>query len=187
MTDLNTEQQEEQKSQDIINQLRKSKKLYDDFTNQFYTQYKISGKLINEWKYYFKITVPPDINTATAKQLASRLSELHQEASFMKSAAEARLQACKANSSNVYREEYARLVAEYRSKGEKLPAKDTLVALAEKAVGALQDMTVHIEIELSFWKEILNDLANVRKLIDIATINLGIEAKVLAQHGGYHG
>lgn len=163
----------------LVNQLRNGKVLHDQFADEFRKRYKIAGKLINEWKDHFKITMPPDLDPVKIQLVDVLLMELHQEATFLKAEVEARLTACRSRNDDMYRTEYARLVTEYKSKQQKLPAKDTLAALAEEKTGDIKNALTHAEIELCFWKEILNDLRNSRRLIDNATINISVEAKAL--------
>ena len=179
----------------MIDQLRKSKKVHDEFAHQFRHQYMIAGQLIKAWKEHFRVNMPPDVNTQICQVLDSQLMQLHQEATFLKAEAEARLTAQKGANQDKYRTKFAALVVEYKSTGQKLPAKDTLAALAENDISDTKNATVHTEIELNFWKEILSDLTNCRRLIENATINLSVEAKALANEkyldklnsGGYHG
>jgi len=166
-------------AKDLVNQLRKGKRLYDEFGKELYTQYKINGKLLHEWKEYFKLYLPPDANTQTLREVDSRLMGLHQEASFFKGCCNAKLQAAKANNMDAYRQRYTELVAEYKSQGKKLPAKDTLSALAEHTTADWKNVTMHAEIEFDFWKEILNDLTNCRRLVENMTLNISVEAKAL--------
>jgi hypothetical protein len=168
------------KADSLIDQLRNGKKLHDDFAKVFREKYTISGKHISEWKEYFKVTMPPDLNPQKCLVLDTQLIELYQEASFFKAEVESRLASYKSANQDRYRAKYAELVAEFSQVGKKLPAKDTLVALAEHATSDIINAQVHGEIELAFWKEILNHLTNCRKLLDNATINLGIEAKALS-------
>jgi len=165
----------------LINQLRDGKELHDEFAKEFKSRYQIAGKLIDDWKKHFQIKIPPDFTPQVCLIVGSKLMELHQEASFLKAEVEARLAACKSTNNDMYRTKYASLVLEYKEKGGKLPAKDTLAALAEDHIGDTKNAQTHAEIELAFWKEILSDLNNSRKSIKDATINLSIEAKVLNQ------
>jgi len=169
----------EKLSASLIMQLRKSKKVHDKFAEQFKNKYRISGKIMSEWKEYFRVALPPDLNPRTAQQLDAKFIELHQEASFYKAEAEARLTAYSHANNERYRDQFAALVAEYKVKGEKLPAKDTLVALSEHAIADTKDGEVHAEIECNFWAEILKDLANSRKLLENAVLSLSVEMKAL--------
>lgn len=182
---------------ELLGQLKKSKQVHDVFADRFRRQYQIGGKLMGEWKSHFHISMSPDLNPATCKELDSKVLELHQEATFLKAESEARLTALKDTNQEKYRMRFTQLVMEYKLKGEKLPAKDTLATLAEQDISATKDAITHATIEVAFWKEILADLYNSRKIINNATINLSVEAKALANektldrlnnvNGGYNG
>lgn len=169
-------------TEEVLEQLKKGKALHDSFAKQFNEEYLVAGKLMTEWRDHFKLQIPPDLNPKVCQDLAVKLMELHQEASFLKAVCDARMRACLGASNIRYRSEFTELVAEYRQRKEKLPAKDTLAQLAERKVGDMKDAVAHAEIELSFWKEILNDLSNCRKLLENATINISVEMKTLQFH-----
>jgi DNA gyrase/topoisomerase IV subunit B len=165
---------------DTIQRLREGKKAHDEFAKRFREQYLIANKSTEEWKEYFKLTLPPDLNTHTCQEMDTQIMELYQEASFLKAEVEARLTAYKNTNSDRYRARYAQLVSEYEKKGQRLPARDTLAVLAETVISSSsKGAIVHAEIELAFWKEILSSLGNSRKLIENVTMNLNIEAKAL--------
>lgn len=165
----------------IIDQLKKSKKLHDQFADKFRTQYKVSGKLMSAWKEHFTIKIPSDLNPQLAQMVDTTLQERHQEATFYKAEAEARLSAFQSANNERYRGKYAALVAEYKNSGSKLPAKDTLTMLAEDATSEIKDSLTHAEIELAFWKEILQDLSNTRKIVETIVITMSVEAKAIQQ------
>jgi len=164
----------------LLHKLKDGKTVHDEFAKVFKTQYLISGKLIEEWKEYFRVNIPPDLNPATCTAFDSKLSDLHQQASFLKAEAEARLAALNNANNQQYRASYTALVEEFKSSQKKLPAKDTLSILAEESIKNTKDSITHAEIELAFWKEVLSDLGNTRRLIENATINLSVEAKAMA-------
>jgi hypothetical protein len=169
---------------DMLSSLRKGKNLHDGFAKKFRENYLIAGKQMKLWKDYFKVELPPDLNPALIQEIGSKLMGLHQEASFLKAEAEARLSACQSTSDDRYREKYAALVAEYKSEDKKLPAKDTLIALTEHSISDIKNAITHAEIELAFWKEVLADISNSRKTVELATICMSVEAKAV-QHERY--
>ena len=169
----------EEQPNNIIQYLKDGKQLHDKFAEQFQNLYKVSGKLISDWKDYFTINIPPDMNTQLCQAKGAQIIHLHQEATFMKAAAEAKLSAIKDVNAHKYRTKFTSLVAEFKTTGQKIPAKDTLATLTEQSMSELSKTVVHAEIELAFWKDILSDLANSRKVIENITISLATEAKAL--------
>jgi len=117
---------------------------------------------------------------------------LYQEATFFKARAERMHHTFKKTSEAEYRAAFAAEVEKYQ--GGKVPAKDTLATVAENQISTLRDGCIIGDIELAFWKSILDSLSNVRKLLEQATMNLGIELKALnnqnvieAMAGKYNG
>jgi hypothetical protein len=174
-----TEDQQPVTAKSLLAQLKRGKKLHDEFAAQFRESYTIAGQSIGEWKAYFRVKIPPDLNTQTCQEVDVRLIELHQEASFLKAEAEARLSAYRSANNDRYRARFAQLISEYEQAGKKRPAQGTIDTLAEHAIGDIKNALVHAELELAFWKEILSDLQNSRKIIKNITINLSVEAKAL--------
>jgi hypothetical protein len=164
---------------------RQSKELYECFTEEMLED-SISGKTLEEWRKHFFITVPPDLNPATCISMSMEIMELHQEASFLKAAAERAVHDLKRGGTSQYRHEFSKLVGIYKSTNQKLPAKDTLATLAEKEVGDFRDAQSHAEADLAFWKEVLNHLGLCRKITEHAIMAIGIEAKALQSERFVH-
>ena len=163
----------------IVESLRSGKKLHDQFALAFGSRYQIAGKLMEEWKEYFNISVPPDINPSQCREFGSQILGLYQEATFYKATSEARLQSLKGSGASSFRRAFANLVAEYRGEGKKLPSKDTLQNLAEEEGKDIQDAIIHGDIEVSFWKSVISNLDICRKIVDTISISLSVEAKAL--------
>ena len=165
--------------QDILNRLRAPKALCDELSKQLLGLYLINGKSMSEWKNHFYVKIPPDLNPVTVREVDMKLMELYQEASFLKIAAHIRLTSMNGSTHTAFREQFNKIVSEYKDKGNRIPSKETITTLAEESISNEKDAIVHAEIELNFWKEILNHLQECRKLIENATINLASEAKAL--------
>jgi len=180
-TEENTQRELGEKSDDILNYLRKGKEAYTEFGKKFREMYLISGKLIGEWEEHFEIDIPADTTPPILWSLDRQIAKLHQEASFLKAESSCRLEYIKAVYNKRYRAAFNAIIAEYKTAhpGSKLPSKDTMATQAESRVGDIKDAITHAEIELSFWKEMLADLAHKRRIVNDMTINLGIETKIL--------
>ena len=176
---------EEQISQadKMIDRLKVSKELYQEYSKQFSERYCIQGKPMAEWRRYFKINIPPDLNPRTAIHLDMCLMGLYQEASDYKTDAELRLHSVQSTTKSLTRDKYNELLIGYKASGTKIPAAATLNTEAEAAHGKELDSLVHIEIELIFWKGVLNSLQECRKLVETATWNLSVEAKAIGHEG----
>lgn len=163
----------------ILLQLEKSKTEYDQLHKTANSSYHIAGKTILEWRNYFKIDLPPDATTQTIQSIDSKLVRLYQEAYDYKTSAVTCVRGIKSERAASFRLRYAELVQKYEDKGGKLPAKDTLTALAEAATADSDEMLMHAEMALEFWKDTLTRLSSCRKLVQDVTINLSVEAKAL--------
>lgn len=169
-------------TEDLIAQLKKSKQIHDNYAKEFKTRYTtFEGKRLDTLRKDFRVQIPPGLNPRLCLEINSQLNDLFQEATYYKDGAENRLAALKATCDGQFRDEFTKLVNEYKTTGQRLPAKDTLTQLAEYKISALKDALVHAEIEINFWKDVLSNLTNARKLIDNGTINLSVEAKAINQ------
>jgi hypothetical protein len=177
------EQDSLDKANKMIERLKLSKELYQEYSKQFSERYCIQGKSMGDWRRYFQIQVPPDLNPRTAQHLALRLMELYQEASGYKTDAELRLHSAQSTTKSMTRDKYNALLIEYKNSASKIPAAATLNTQAEASCGKELDSLIHIEIELTFWKGILNSLQECRKLVETATWNLSVEAKAIGHEG----
>ena len=167
------------KATSIIARLTASKELYQSYTNQFGENFMIDGKSMSEWSKYFKVHVPRDLNPGTAQHLSMTLMTLYQEASDYKTSAEARLMAMTSVTKALTRDKYTALLVEYKATDRKIPAASTLTTESESAYGKELDSLIHIEVELIFWKGIINSLQESRKHVETATWNLSVEAKAI--------
>jgi hypothetical protein len=161
----------------VLNSLRKGKRLYDMFSIEFGEKYLINGQLPEHWKDYFHLQIPQDATPPQLRDLNTQLSDLFQEANFHKIICDAKLKSLKGSSNTNFRESFVRLVAEYKTTGNKLPSKDTLEHLAMNEQDNLPDAITHSELELSFWKGILDNLENYRDTLKSISISLAIEQK----------
>ncbi len=164
---------------ELVSQLRDGKALHDEYRRAFDEQYLVVGRLINDWKEYFRIDIPADLSPQQCREFDSKILSLYQEATFYKLSCEARLKSLKGTSNSTFRRNFTALVAEYKQKGLKLPSKDTLEHLANETISDISDAMLHAEIELGVWKDIISSLDNSRKIIEAISISLGVEAKLL--------
>jgi len=144
----------------------------------------ISGKTLAEWRSYFTITIPPDLNPQTCIDILSGLAGLYQEAAFFKTRADRTAQHLSQAAKLAFNKEFHLQIDSYRDKNARLPSKDTLEVMAEQKIVELRTAEQSSKIELSFWKDVIDNLSTVRKILEQITINLGIERKMLLSGSG---
>jgi hypothetical protein len=177
-------QSAEEVAQTLLNNLKKGKETHDIFAKNFRELYKVSGKTVKEWESYYKISVPENPDPQICKMLDMKIMGLYQEAAFLHTEASARVQALKKGSDTEYRARYTALVQEYESSGKKLPARGTLEDLVRSETDNIESALINAEIQKEFWSNIMDHLNMCRRLLENATINSGIEAKMSANHSG---
>lgn len=164
----------------LIAELRNSKGTYDSFKKKLENTYLIAGKTMAQWKEYFHIEVSNDILPHQIRELELRLVSLYQEATFLKAASEKYCKMFEGLGKASYREAVSALIATYKTEGKRLPAKETIQAIASQGSSDMDDASIHADIELSFWKSILSSLDTCRKLLETTLMALAIEMKAVS-------
>lgn len=161
----------------MIAGLRKGKDIHEMFANTVRTGILIQGRTMEQWKQYFNIDIPDNPDVIDCKRLDIQLMQFHQEATFLKSMAEAAQTLGKKSYDTQYREKFTALVSEYKAQDKKLPAKETLEILASNDLDDIESGLSYSELGVKFWKDIIEDLNFKRKAIENITINNSVEAK----------
>jgi len=169
---------------EMIAGLRKGKDIHEQFAKAVQDRMMIQGKTMEQWRQHFAIKIPNNPDITACKQTDMKLMELYQEASFMKAMADASHLLQKKGYDTQYREKFQAKVSEYKTAGMKLPAKDTLETLARNSVDDIETGVVYSDLAVKFWKEILENLNYLRKIIENATINNSVEAKMTEKQYG---
>lgn len=174
----------EEKAEALLDSIKKNKGIYDAFAKNFRERYKIIDKTIAEWEKIFKVSIPEDLNPQQCKNTDIELMKLHQEATFYKAAARAILQALEKGLESQYRSKFSALVAEYKSKNEKLPAAGTLDSLARINLDDIDGAIMSANIANNFWEDVIKHLDYCRKLVESIAMSNGIQAKMDGNHKG---
>lgn len=165
----------------LVSKMLKGKTVADMFETNFRSQWTLSGKPISHWEKHFKIKIPTDnLTPQICKEIDAKLIELNQEASFYHAVAQAKAQFLKRGSESNYYSRFFTIVEEFKAKGAKVPAASTLEVLARVNNEELDAAAEYANVETKFWKNILDDLATCRRLIENASLNISVEMKAEA-------
>ena len=171
---------EDIKAEDLLVRLLKGKAIHDKFAVEMRQRLLINGETIDTWEKKFKITIATDdLNPAQCKQMDIMLLDRNQEAAFYHAIASAKVQMLKRGGDSAYRDKFFAIVEEWKAKGGKLPASATLENLAKVETDDVESAGTIANIEKQFWSDILDHLTTCRKIIENATLNSNVEARLL--------
>lgn len=167
-------------AENLLKGLFKGKEVHDIFTQNFQRQMLISGKPIDHWQEKFKIKVPTDnLTPALCMELAMKIMDLSQEATFFHAIAQAKSQMLKRGSDSTYNNKFWAIVQEHKNKGTRIPAATTLETMARINNDEIESAETIANIELKFWKDVIDHLNMCRKLIENASLNISVEIKAM--------
>lgn len=158
-----------------MEKLAKGRAAYDDFFKEHTLE--ISGEPIQNWITKFRLKIPMgDLNPSIMKQLDVEIMNLSQEASFFLACSQAKAQLIQKNSEMQLSQKFLEIYEQYKDKG-KAPAASVLESLAKTSVQDSEYAFVFADIEVKFWKNILDHLNMCRRLVENATVNISVELK----------
>ncbi len=168
----------------LFDKILLGEEVHASFSKLLQENFKINGKSMKDWRDYFYVEMPIDnLTPGICKKISGEIAKLYQEASFYYSVANAETQLLERSSDSSYREKYTAIVANWKKEQEsKLPAAATLEILAKFEQDDVYSATAKIKVAKGFWKDVLDSLDTCRKLIDNATFNNNIEARLSGEH-----
>lgn len=167
MAEEKKEKSARRRAEELMKSVRDGKLVATVFADALEKQYLIHGKSMKYWRDYFKIRIPEDPDIAQCKSLAAKLMNLQHEASFYHSAAELHHDALLSGHETEYINEFNKLTAEYKEKGNSLPNQKTLDTMASGGVVDLKGAIYNAKMIKNFWKRILGSLIETRKQLEI--------------------
>jgi hypothetical protein len=172
-----TQSEAAQIAEQMATAIRAGKQVWDLLKEDLHKDLIISGKHVDEWKREFHIDIPPDLNPTLLKELNVEMVKKFQEASFR--LATARQLATKSfhGTKVSYEAAYLATVAEWKAKGKRMPAASTLENIAKIESTTHDSTSRYAEVEMKFWRDIIDGLDNTRRMIEDATRNVTQELK----------
>lgn len=172
----------EEKANTLVDSIMEGKEIHDKFADNMRKKFLINGKTMDEWEEQYRVTIETDnLTPAICRQYDVKLLEYNQEVAFFHAMAAAKLQLLSRGHASAYRDKFYALVQEYKDKGGKLPAAATLENLAKVETDDVESASTIAEVEKTFWSNIMDHLTTCRKIIENATMNNNVEARLLRQ------
>lgn len=176
---------------DIIGELRPSKALQEEFGEKLSQLYKINGRQLREWRAHFSVDIPLDPSLKQVKEFLVKISNLHQEAVFLKTDTQLRHSLLLSTRNRKYNDAYIIILNKYKQEGKQPISSSALMTYmtsakkeAEIDVAQLDEALAHADTACSFFKNILTSLVHHKSVLESIVMDLGIEAKLLKSSGG---
>jgi len=175
-----SESSEQPKADLLLEKLRKGQKVYKCFADGMRKVLLISGHTYDHWYEKFYINIPVDnLTPAMCRGLGMKIMHLHQDATFYYVAAQAKAQCLKRGSESAFNDKLFAIVEEHKAKGGRVPGQDTLRALASVDNEEFDSAHSLADIEMKFWKSMLEHLTQCRRLVENASLTMSTELKYL--------
>ena len=164
----------------LLEHLLRGKQVHEIFSDSMRRQLPISGQSMDHWEKRFRITIPTGgLTPAICKDLSMQILDLNQEATFLHAVAGAKSQLIKHGSESTFLGRFQAIVGQYTVEGKKLPGQETLQRLASIDGQDVDAAMAIADIEVNYWKDILDHLSTCRKLVENASLNISVELKAL--------
>jgi hypothetical protein len=167
-------------AEELAVKIKSGKAVFKQLSKKLEGELVFAAQPLSHWKDYFKLNIPDqDLNPIVLKGLDMKLMELYHEASFYYSMANSLSQMIKNGAESNYQTIFLGLVEQFKGTGQKLPAAATLENLARIQNMTQDSASWYAEVEVKFWREVLDNLSSQRKIIENASLNISVELKAL--------
>jgi len=174
MNDLTPKAQGEK----LLATMQNGKEVLAYFDEKLKKDLLIAGHPMQHWKDEFHVHVQPDNMTPSlCKETDMKILQFNQEVAFFHNVAFARREMIKHGNEAVYMKRFQELVREYKESQKKLPAAATLETLARADQLDVESAQAIAEIEVVFWKNMLNSLGRSQRLVNDAAMMIAAELK----------
>lgn len=163
----------------IIKDISASAEMYTEITENFIREFVFYEKTLFEWANHLMINVPKlsDLSVDTFRQILLDLIENTQIASNYYSLASSMVEAI-SGGSNIRRSDIIRsIVNNYAARNAKRPAAAVIERMADSYLSTTVPTSIAAKIVKNFWKQRLETLLELRKLVEQIGMSLHVEIK----------
>lgn len=167
----------------IVDIVKEGAEIYSTVTAGFIQEFVFYEKTLYEWANYLMIKVPPakDLDTIAYRELLIKLTNNLQVASNYHSVAASMCDAVAGGNSIKKSDIIAAIVQNYATKGAKRPAGTVIEKMADSYMSSTISARVAARIVKNFWRQRLDTLLEVRKILEQIGMSLHVEMKWTSQ------
>jgi hypothetical protein len=138
----------------------------------------VEGKLMVEWKKYFKVDIPDDINFSAIVNIGQELWMKYQRAAYFRDAQQVQLAIMEQSKSDKYNTTYNNLRADTQQKTGKPLAAESCKIAATLAVKELDSAISNQKVIHTFWVKTCDTLTELRKLLELMGYALSGDSRI---------
>jgi len=170
-------------SNDIINAMTEGVDTWSHITTSFIKEFEFYGKTLYEWSNELMLEIPPskDLDGKAFRTLLTRLIKNMQVASNYHSVSCCICDTISGGNNVKKSDIVSAIVATYAKKGAKRPAATVIEQMAETYMTSTINASVAAKLVKNFWKQRLDMLLEVRKILEQIGMSLHVEMKWTSQ------
>lgn len=168
---------------DILDALKAGAKLYTNITQSFVTEFVFYEKTLYQWAKDLQIDIPKgkNLDIVSFREILVCLASNMQIASNYYSVACSMVDAIGGGNNMKKSDIINMLVSNYASKGAKRPAATVIERMADSYLASTVSAEKAAKIVKSFWKQRLDTLLDLRKILEQIGLSLSVEMKFTSQ------
>jgi len=167
----------------IIDIISDGAEIYSNITTEFIQKFVFYDKTLYEWATFLMIEIPKgrDLNSENYRAMLIQIAHNTQLASNYFSLASSISEAVVGGNSIKKSDVIAAIVNGYASKGATRPAASVIEKMAESYMSSTISARVASKIVKNFWKQRLDTLLEVRRILEQLGMSLHVEMKWTSQ------
>jgi ribosomal protein L14 len=179
----NSDQSEEISAQTIIEVVKEGSQVYSEITASFVQEFVFYDKTLYEWATDLIIKIPNarDLDEISYRDLLIQLANNIQLASNYHSVASSMADAVSGGNSIKKSDVVNAIVMNFKKQGARRPAATVIERMADSYMSSTVSARVAAKIVKNFWKQRLDTLLEVRKILEQIGMSLHVEMKWTSQ------
>ena len=152
--------------QNIEKDIKKTQAFCNSVNSYLQENFLIEGKTMKEWKIYFNIKIPEEINFPILIQLGQKIWQLYQRAAYFRDTQQVQLAIMEQSKADKFNTVYNNIRAETQSQTGKPLAAESCKVAATLEVKDLDNAINNQQIIHTFWVKTCTTLTELRKLLE---------------------
>tara|TARA_Y100001970_G_C14180437_1_gene829536 strand:- start:669 stop:1217 length:549 start_codon:yes stop_codon:yes gene_type:complete len=167
----------------IVEVIKEGSEVYSEITTSFVQQFVFYDKTLYDWATELMVEIPnaKHLDEIKFRDLLVTLANNLQIASNYYSVASSMADAVSGGTSIKKSDVVAAIVANYAKKGAKRPAATVIEQMADSYMSSTVSARVAARIVKTFWKQRLDTLLEIRKILEQIGMSLHVEMKWTSQ------